>query len=118
MDAGALVWWLDNVECSSAIPNPDLDGVEKETHTVLSSADQIGLIVHTLGFSKRQLAELFGVSRQAIYDWLKGGNVNDKNAQTLSRLAGLLAKVTGDPRRSLYHRFTTQPLAEGVTQHT
>jgi transcriptional regulator with XRE-family HTH domain len=79
----------------------------------MSSADQIALVVHTLGFNKRQLAELFGVSRQAIYDWLKGGNVSEENARKLSLLAELLSVITANTRRPLYHRFTTQPLSPG-----
>ena len=79
----------------------------------MSTADQADLIVHTLGFSKRQLAELFGVPRQAIYDWLKGSKVSDENASKLSELAQLVAEITVDTRRPLYHRFTTQPLDEG-----
>ncbi len=79
----------------------------------MSTADQIALVVHTLGFNKRQLAELFGVSRQTIYDWLKGSNVSDENARKLFVLAGLLAEITSNTRRPLYHRFTTQSLAEG-----
>ena len=37
----------------------------------MSTAEQIALVVHTLGFGKRQLAEIFGVSRQALSDWRK-----------------------------------------------
>ena len=78
----------------------------------MPTEDQIVLVVHTLGFSKRQLAELFGVSRQAIYDWLKGRNISDENASRLSEFARLLLEATPDTRRPLYHRFTTQPLTE------
>ena len=67
----------------------------------------------TIGFGKRQLAEIFGVSRQAIYDWLRGGNVRDENADRLEWLARLVLAVSGDTRRPLYHRFTSRPLAEG-----
>ena len=79
----------------------------------MSTAEQIALVVHTLGFGKRQLAEIFGVSRQAIYDWLRGGNVRDENADRLEKLARLVLAVSGDTRRPLYHRFMTRPLAEG-----
>ena len=79
----------------------------------MSTAEQIALVVHTLGFGKRQLAEIFGVSRQAIYDWLRGGNVRDENADRLEKLARLVLAVSGDSRRPLYHRFMTRPLAEG-----
>jgi transcriptional regulator with XRE-family HTH domain len=78
----------------------------------MPTADQIALVVHTLGFSKRQLAELFGVSRQAIYDWLKGRSISGENASKLSKIAGLVMEVTPDTRRPLHHQFTTQPLTD------
>lgn len=89
------------------------DAAMDDSHGLVSTTEQALLIVHTLGFSKRQLAEVFGVSRQAIYDWIKGGNVSEENAERLSRLARLVAEISADSRRPLHHRFTTQPLAEG-----
>ena len=85
----------------------------EESQEPMSTAQQIALVVHTLGFGKRQLAEIFGVSRQAIYDGLRGGNVRDENADRLETLARLVLVVSGDTRRPLYHRFTSRPLAEG-----
>ncbi len=113
VDAAAPAWWSGDADSSSAVPGLESDVPEEESHRLMSSAEQIALAVHTLGFSKRQLAELFGVSRQAIYDWIKGGNVSEENAAKLSELARLLMEVTIDTRRPLYHRFTTRPLAEG-----
>ena len=45
----------------------------EESREPMSTAGQIALVVHTLGFGNRRLAEIFGVSRRAIYDWLRGG---------------------------------------------
>ena len=113
VDAAAPVWWSGDADSSSVAPRLEANIAGEGIHGPVSTADQMALIVHTLGFSKRQLAALFGVSRQAIYDWLKGGNVSGKNADRISRLARLLMDVTSDTRRPLYHRFTTLPLAEG-----
>ena len=79
----------------------------------MSTARHIALVVHTLGFGKWQLAEIFGVSRRATYDWLRGGNARDENADRLEKPARLVLAVSGDTRRPLYHRFTSRPLAEG-----
>ena len=87
--------------------------VHDERQEPMSTAEQIALVVHTVGFGKRQLAEIFGVSRQVIYDWLRGGNVREEDADRLETLARLVLAVSGDTRRPLYHRFTTRPLAEG-----
>lgn len=111
VDATSTEWWAGSVDSSSTVLHPK-PSISKETLT-MSTADQAALVVHTLGFSKLQLAKLFGVSRQAIYDWLKGSEISDKNVNKLSELAQLLWEVTVDTRRPLYHRFTTQPLDEG-----
>jgi len=80
---------------------------------VMPTADQIRLVVQTLGFNKRQLGEIFGVTRQAIYDWLKGVNIRPENSGKVLTLARLLLDITTDTRRPLYNRFTTQPIVEG-----
>ena len=113
VDAAAPVWWSGNADSSSVVWWPKAPSVGKESHEPMSTTEQIALVVHTLGFGKRQLAEIFGVSRQAIYDWLRGGNVRDENADRLAKLARLVLAVSGDTRRPLYHRFTIRPLVEG-----
>ena len=79
----------------------------------MSTAQHIALVVHTRGFGKWQLAKIFGVSRWATYDWLRGGNARDENADRLEKLARLVLAVSGDTRRPLYHRFASRPIAEG-----
>ena len=113
VDAAAPEWWSGNADSSAVVWWPKATSIEEESQEPMSTAEQIALVVHTLGFGKRQLAEIFGVSRQAIYDWLRGGNVRDENADRLEKLARLVLAVSGDTRRPLYHRFTSRPLAEG-----
>ncbi len=84
----------------------DVSTVESE----ISPNEQIRLAVHILSFTKRQLGELFGVSRQAIYDWLKGEVISNKNASRLAELAGMLGAITTVTRRPLYRRYTTEPI--------
>ncbi len=106
-------WWSGSADSSSTVQRLESSAPEEKSASLMTTADQMALAVHTLGFNKRQLAELFGVSRQAIYDWLRGGNVSDSNATKLLELARLLVQITADTRRPLYHRFTTQPLSKG-----
>ena len=113
VDAAAPEWWSGNADSSSVVWWPKATSTGEESQDPMSTAEQIALVVHTLGFGKRQLAEIFGVSRQAIYDWLRGGNVRDENADRLAKLARLVLAVSGDTRRPLYHRFTSHPLADG-----
>ena len=91
VDVVTYFWWSGDADSSSVAPRLDADAPSgEEPHGPASTADQMALVVHTLGFTKRQLAELFGVSRQTIYDWLRGGNVSGENADRLARLARLL----------------------------
>lgn len=113
VDTAEPLWWSGSADSSSVIWCPEAFPAGLQSHGSMSSAEQIALVVHTLGFGKRQLAELFGVSRQAIYHWLKGGNVRDENADRLEKLARLVLAVSRDTGRPLYHRFTTRPLADG-----
>ena len=113
VDAIEPDWWAARVDSSTTVSPLEVDiPKEQVPDPTMPTEDQIVLVVHTLGFSKRQLAELFGVSRQAIYDWFEGRNISDENASRLSELARLLLEATPDTRRPLYHRFTTQPLTE------
>lgn len=113
IDAAAPEWWSGNADSSSVVRWPKATSVGEKSQEPMPTDEQIALVVHTLGFGKRQLAEIFGVSRQAIYDWLRGGNVRDENADRLEKLARLVVDASGDTRRPLFHRFTTRPLAEG-----
>ena len=113
VDAADTDWWPGQADSTSIAPPTESRASGAASLRLMSTADQIALVVHTLGFSKRQLADLFGVSRQAIYDWLKGGNVSAENARKLSALAELLSEVTTGTRRPLYQGFTAQPLGPG-----
>jgi AcrR family transcriptional regulator len=50
-----------------------------EAADVLAGADLIAEIKATLGVSITDLASMAGVSRQAVYDWIGGGQVSDAN---------------------------------------
>jgi transcriptional regulator with XRE-family HTH domain len=53
---------------------------------VLTGADLIAEIKATLGLSITHLASMAGVSRQAVYDWIDGGQVSDANYDRLLEL--------------------------------
>jgi AcrR family transcriptional regulator len=53
---------------------------------VLAGADLIAEIKATLGVSITDLAAIAGVSRQAVYDWIGGGQVSDANYERLLEL--------------------------------
>lgn len=66
------------------------DRIDKQTTAdaadVLAGADLIAEIKATLGVSITDLASIAGVSRQAVYDWIGGGQVSDANYDRLLKL--------------------------------
>jgi DNA-binding transcriptional regulator YiaG len=52
-----------------------------------ASARDIAHIRQVMKVSVSELARVFGVSRQAVHEWIKGGALSQRNAQRLSELA-------------------------------
>jgi DNA-binding transcriptional regulator YiaG len=52
-----------------------------------ASARDISHVRRVLKISVTELAKIFGVSRQAVHDWINGGALSSRNAQRLSLLA-------------------------------
>ena len=113
VDVEEPLWWSCDVDSTSPVSPPVSGKTRDECTWLLSTADQMELVVYYFGFNKRQFAEVFGVSRQAIYDWLKGENVSEANAERISWLARLVAKACTGLERPLNRRFTTQSAGDG-----
>ena len=81
----------------------------------LPIADQAREVLAALSLNKTQLAEVLGVSRPTLYDWLEGKEPNASNAQRLTTLLRILsaAGVTGSS--PLNARFVRQALNEQGT---
>lgn len=78
----------------------------------LSVADQAREMLASLSLNKTQLAEILGVSRPTLYDWLDGKEPSSSNAQRLTMLLRLLASAGVTSARPLSPRFLRQPLRE------
>lgn len=79
----------------------------------MSSADQALEVLAALSLNKTLLAEVLGVSRPTLYDWLEGKEPNAANAQRLTTLVHLLANAGVTAATSLSPRFVRQPLNDG-----
>lgn len=60
---------------------------EAAAEAASASVDSIAHIRQVMKISVSELARVFGVSRQAVHDWIKGGALSSRNAQRLSDLA-------------------------------
>jgi len=81
----------------------------------LSVAEQAREVLTALSLNKSQLAEVLGVSRPTLYDWLDGKEPNSSNAQRLTTLLRLLASADVTSTRPFSPRFLNQALTERGT---
>lgn len=63
------------------------DSRETAADAASASASDIAHIRQVMKISVSELARVFGVSRQAVHEWIKGGALSHRNAQRLSELA-------------------------------
>jgi transcriptional regulator with XRE-family HTH domain len=75
----------------------------------LSVADQAGELLAALSLNKSQLADVLGVSRPTLYDWLDGKEPNPANAERIASLLRLLARAGVTASAPLNARFVRQP---------
>lgn len=63
------------------------DAVSQATNDRSSSVRDLARIREVLKLSITELSRVFGVTRQAVYEWVKGGALSPTNAERLSTLA-------------------------------
>jgi len=80
---------------------------------VMSAAEHLTLVSMAFSLGKRELSAILRVSRQSIYDWLRGGDLSPQNRRRLLRLARLAREFGGDAGKGILHRFIAEPIEEG-----
>lgn len=90
------------LSASAATSNWNINQIEiqaapiQATNGRNSSARDIAHIREVLKISVTELGRVFGVTRQAVHEWIKGGALSPKNAQRLSDLAQAADVLTAE----------------------
>lgn len=79
---------------------------------MLPAADQARALLAALSLNKSQLAEVLGVSRPTLYDWLDGKEPSIANAGRMGLLLRVLARAGVTGSAPLNARYVRQPLSE------
>lgn len=81
-----------------------------------STAKQLTLLQAFFALSKTQLAQVCGVQRQTIYDWLAGNfEAEGNNARRVAQLFGIARDVKVEGAQPLSARDLTRALSDGTT---
>ena len=97
------------------VPSPVAEDrpIRRQAARRMSSSDQVLEINAALNLNKTLLAEVLGVSRPTLYDWLEGKEPNPTNARRLTALVRLLANAGVTAADSLSPRFVREALNDG-----
>ncbi len=103
---------------SSPAPAPEApaEGTRTTTRQAvlrMTSADQALEVLAALSLNKTLLADVLGVSRPTLYDWLEGKEPNAANAQRLRSLVQLLVNAGVTAADALSPRFVREALNDG-----
>jgi len=79
----------------------------------MSAAEQMREVLAALALNKSQMADVLGVTRPTLYDWLDGKEPNAANAERLSTLVRILVSSGISSTSPLNARFVRPPLEEG-----
>jgi len=70
-----------------------------------NTQEQLTLITAFFGFSKTMLGEIFGVSRQCIYNWFNNNDINEKYCEKIKGLADIVFDIDPEPSQQIFHVY-------------
>jgi hypothetical protein len=109
--------WFDNhPPTGSSVGREDLPEVRAAVTPPHLAKDQVALITRFIGLGKSHVASLLHVSRQTLYDWLKGVmEPTGDHARRVAMLARVMAPACVRLQRPLFHGYITTAPKDGET---
>jgi len=87
----------------------------KKPNNFITTREQLMLISAFFGFSKSKLGQIFGVTRQSIYNWLDNNKSDDDHYEKIQRLADVVLEVDPAPSQPLFHVYVNK-IMEGYNK--
>jgi transcriptional regulator with XRE-family HTH domain len=77
----------------------------KKHNDFITTRERLMLISAFFGFSKSRLGEIFGVTRQSIYNWFDNIEPDIEHYEKIQRLADVVLEVDPAPSQSIFHVY-------------
>jgi len=74
----------------------------------ISESAQVAYLLDNLISNRSALADILGISRTALYDWMAGKPVSPENSAHLNRISACVLKAASGRSAKLYHRYVTE----------
>ena len=79
---------------------------KRKPHYPITTQEQLTLISALFSFSKSKLGDIFGVSRQCIYNWFNNDVPDEKHYEKIKRLTDIAFEIDPEPSQQIFHVYT------------
>jgi len=87
----------------------------KKPNNFITTREQLMLISAFFGFSKSSLGEIFGVTRQSIYNWFDNIEPDNEHYKKIQRMADVVLEVDPAPSQPVFHVYLND-IIEGYSK--
>ena len=78
---------------------------KKQLDRPVTTQEQLMLISAFFGFSKSKLGEIFGVTRQSIYNWFNNTEPVNEHYTKIKHLSDVAFEIDPEPTQQLFHVY-------------
>jgi len=108
-EAAHLSLLIRNQQALKSLP------IIKKPNNFITTREQLMLISAFFGFSKSRLGEIFGVTRQSIYNWFDNIEPDNEHYKKIHRLVDVVLEVDPAPSQPIFHVYANS-IMEGYSK--